>query len=110
MIVAVTPDVRLVVESGETVIERRLVAEKGKRAGEERWVFLGSYADPAQAAGALLGRHLPLVVAHPEAVADLRALLDEVREVGDLLAAALTPLAPATEPDHAFDASAGGFQ
>ena len=89
MIVAITPDVRLNVEPGETIIERRHLIAEGKRAGEERWAFVGSYGGIDGAALALLGRHLPLIAASRGATIDLRALIGEVRAARQALLSAL---------------------
>ena len=94
MIVQITENVRLRVESGETLIEKRLVAETGKKAGEERWVVVGSYVGLEQAAGILLNRHVALLGGSLDAVFSLGELCGVLVEAGDKIAAALKAATP----------------
>jgi hypothetical protein len=88
-IISISPDVRLSQQDGEVTLERRTVVEKGKHAGEERWLFVGSYGCLGTAAGSLITRHYGLL--QPEHVTDLKALLVELRKAAALIAKAVAP-------------------
>ena len=58
----ITDDVRLSMDGVCVTLEKRVVSEKGKRAGEERWDSVGYYPNVATAAQALMNRHVALLI------------------------------------------------
>jgi len=77
-VIMITPDVRLSQQDGEVVIEQRKIVERGKHAGEERWIFVGAYGSLEMAASTLVGRHYGLI--QPEHVTELKSLIVELKK------------------------------